>query len=88
MAFSLCYLGLCRMLGLRRSSRRTEVDKDVELAVLRHQVRVLERQLDVRVRYRPVDRAILASLSRLLPRSVAMLPRQPANPAALAPGVL
>ena len=28
--------------------------------VLRHQVRILERQLDPRVAYRPVDRAILA----------------------------
>ena len=37
--------------------------------VLRHQVRVLQRQLHARVRYRPADRAILAALSRLLPRS-------------------
>ena len=36
--------------------------------VLRHQVRILERQLNVRVAYRPVDRAILAALSRLLAR--------------------
>ena len=28
--------------------------------VLRHQVRILERQLNARVAYRPVDRAILA----------------------------
>ncbi len=37
--------------------------------VLRHQVRILERPLHARVRYRPADRAILAALSRLLPRS-------------------
>ena len=36
--------------------------------VLRHQVLILERQLNVRVAYRPVDRAILAALSRLLAR--------------------
>jgi hypothetical protein len=37
--------------------------------VLRHQVRVLERKLHGRVRYRPADRAILAALSRWLPRA-------------------
>ena len=68
MAFTLCYLGLCRILGLLRSSRRTETDKDIEIMLLRHQVRILERQLNVRVAYRPVDRAILAALSRLLAR--------------------
>jgi len=36
--------------------------------VLRHQVLILERQLNARVAYRPVDRAILAALSRLLAR--------------------
>lgn len=68
MVFSLFYLGMCRILGFIASSRRAESDKDVEVLVLRHQVRVLERQLHARVRYRPADRAILAALSRLLPR--------------------
>ena len=66
MAFSLCYLALCGILGLVRSSRRDEFDKDIELMVLRHEVRILERQAHGRVRYRRVDRAIFA-LSRLLP---------------------
>ena len=68
MAFSLVYIGLCRILGLLMLSQRTESDKDIEIMVLRPQVRVLERQLHVRVRYRPADRAILAVLSRLLSR--------------------
>src|ERR1017187_7485427 len=68
MAFTLCYLGRCRILGLLRSSPRTEKDKDIEIMVLRHQVRILERQLNARVAYRPADRAILAALSRLLAR--------------------
>jgi hypothetical protein len=51
------------------SCRRGQSDKDIEIMVLRHQVRVLERQLHGRVRYRPADRAILAALSRLLPRA-------------------
>jgi len=67
-AFSLLYNALCRILGLVVWSRRRESDKDIEIMVLRHQVRVLERQLHARVRYRPADRAILAALSRQLSR--------------------
>ena len=36
--------------------------------VLRHEIRVLKRQLHGRVRYRPANRAMLAALSRALPR--------------------
>jgi hypothetical protein len=68
-AFSLVYLGLCRLLGLVWSARRSESDKDIEIMVLRHRMRILQCQLHARVRYRPSDRAILAALSRLLPRS-------------------
>jgi hypothetical protein len=68
-AFSLLYLGFCRLLSLVSSARRSEPDKDIEIMVLRHQVHVLQRQLHARVRYRPSDRAILAALSRLLPRN-------------------
>ncbi len=67
MAFSLLYLGLCRTLNLLVAGR-TKRDKDVELLVLRHQVKILERQLHGRLRYRPADRALHAALSRLLPR--------------------
>ena len=68
MPLGLCYLVMCRIFGLLRSCRRTPLEKDIELMVLRHEVRVLKRQLHGRVRYRTTDRAILAALSRLLPR--------------------
>jgi putative transposase len=44
---------------------RTDVSKDVEILVLRHQLAVLRRQVG-QVRSRPADRALLAALSRLL----------------------
>src|ERR1019366_8278358 len=58
MALRLCYLVMCRIFGLLGSRRRTALDKDIELMVLRHEVRVLKRQLHGRVRYRTTDRAI------------------------------
>jgi hypothetical protein len=41
--------------------------KDIEIAVLRHQLMVVRRQV-ARPRYAPQDRMVLAMLARLLPR--------------------
>jgi hypothetical protein len=57
-ALSLFYLTVCRLLGLIGCCRRDELDKDIELMVLCHEVGILKRQVHGRVRYRPVDRAI------------------------------
>src|SRR5207302_10458169 len=66
MASTLVFLFVRRVLGLVRLGPKPD-DKDVEIAVLRHQLAVLHRQV-VRPRYAPTDRLVLATLARLLPR--------------------
>jgi putative transposase len=62
------YLAVRRMLELVVLSLRSERVKEIELLALRHEVAILRRQVG-RPAYRPSDRALLAALSRLLPRS-------------------
>ena len=59
---------LCRSIQLFALLTRGDVAKDLELLVLRHQLTVLRRQLP-RLRLEPADRALLAAISRVLPRS-------------------
>ena len=68
MALSFLYLMARRLVGVLLGHRCGEHAKDVEIAVLRHQLSVLRRQVK-RPEFRPADRAILAVLAGALPRS-------------------
>jgi len=68
MALSFLYLAFVRIVQLLRLSRRESRDLAIEVVVLRHEVAVLRRQVD-RPALQPSDRALLAGLSRLIPRA-------------------
>ena len=68
MLLKIVYLLTCRVLGLAVLVFRGDRAKDAELLVLRHENVVLRRYAG-RVRYEAADRAWLAALARLVPRS-------------------
>jgi transposase InsO family protein len=68
MVLRLAYLAVTNAFALLRLLPRSDRDKDVEILALRHQLAVLQRQLDgQRVRFAPADRAWLAALLHHLP---------------------
>jgi putative transposase len=66
---SFLYWSLRRLLELVVLRRRSEREKEIEILLLRHQLRVLQRQL-ARPELTQGDRVLLAALSRVLPRRV------------------
>jgi putative transposase len=67
MLSKLAYLTLCRSIRLLVLLARGDAAKDLELLVLRHQLVVLRQT--PRPKLEPTDRALLAAVSRVLPRS-------------------
>ena len=84
MLSKLAYLTLCRSIQLLVLLARGDTTRDLEILVLRHQLAVLRRQAP-RPRFEPADRALLAALSRVLPRARWSCLRQARHAAALAP---
>jgi hypothetical protein len=65
---SFLYWSLRRLLELAVLRRRSEREKEIEILLLRHQLRMLERQV-ARPQLTPANRALLAAFSGVLPRA-------------------
>jgi transposase InsO family protein len=67
--WSFAYLAVRNLFSLVLLLGRSDRSKELEILVLRHELTVLRRR-SVRPRIEPADRALLAALSRALPRRV------------------
>ena len=65
MLFSLVYFLVGRVIGTGRCPNE---GREIELLVLRHQLKVLQRQVTRRPRLHHLDRLLLAAASRAMPR--------------------
>jgi putative transposase len=65
----LVYQTLCRSIQLLSMLARGDAAKDLEILMLRHQLGVLRRQVPRPRLEPPTDRALLAAVSRALPRA-------------------
>ena len=68
MALSFLYLAFLRTMQILWLRRCDHSDLAIEVVVLRHEVAVLRRQVN-RPALQPPDRALIAGLSRLIPRT-------------------
>ena len=67
MVWSVLYLVLRRLIGRSGGRSSSVTSKEVQIAVLPHQLSILRRQIR-RPHFRPTNRAFLAAARRLLPR--------------------
>ena len=68
MLFALVYLLLRRVVSLTAGSSNELLNTEVELVVVRHQLKVLKRQVG-RARLRRRDRVFMVAISSVLPRT-------------------
>ena len=69
MTVRILYMMFVRLMGWMVLLGRSSASKDAELLVLRHEVAVLRRQ-NPKPKLDWADRAVLAAMARLLPRSL------------------
>ena len=68
MLLRLPYLALTNVFAFIRLLSMSDADKNVEILTLRHQLAILQRQID-KPRFTPPDRAFVAALLHRLPRA-------------------